>query len=94
MDVYALQPALLHRRGRAAHKGRFAAARAALENDQVVELCIKELFIQPVKTLRAVRAEEEMRMLHASASNGLSFYFNLCAAARPCLRSRKIVRRK
>ena len=66
MDVYALQPALLHRRGRAAHKGRFAAARAALENDQVVELCIKELFIQPVKTLRAVRAEEEMRMLHAS----------------------------
>ena len=64
MDEYALQPALLHRRGRAAHKGRFAAAGAALENDQVVELCIKELFIQPVKTLRAVRAEEEMCMLH------------------------------
>ena len=66
MDVYALQSALLQRRGRAAHEGRFAAAGAALENDQVVELCIKELFIQPVKTLRAVRAEEEMCMLHAS----------------------------
>ena len=64
MDVYALQPALLHRRGRTAHEGRFAAAGRPLENDQVVELCIKELVIQPIKTLRAVRAEEEMRMLH------------------------------
>ena len=64
MDVYALQPALLHRRGRAAHKGRFAAAGRPLENDQVVELCIKELVIQPIKTLRAVRAEEKMRLFH------------------------------
>ena len=64
MDVHGLQSALLQRRGHAAHEGRFAAAGAALENDQVVELCIKELFIQPLKTLRAVRAEEKMRMLH------------------------------
>ena len=50
MDVHGLQSALLQRRGHAAHEGRFAAAGAALENDWVVELCIKELFIQPVKT--------------------------------------------
>ena len=64
MQIDRVQTELLRALADAPEKGGFAAAGAALENDQVVELCIKELFIQPVKTLRAVRAEEEMRMLH------------------------------
>ena len=64
MDVHGLQPALLQRRGRPAHEGRFAAAGRPLENDQIVKPCVEELVIQPIKTLRAVRAEEKMRLFH------------------------------
>ena len=64
MDVHGLQSALLQRRGYAAHEGRFAAAGSPLEDDQIVKPCVEELVIQPIKTLRAVRAEEKMRLFH------------------------------
>ena len=50
--------------GRAAHEARFAAASAALEDHEIVQPPAKELIVERIEALAAVRAEKAIDRLH------------------------------